>query len=156
MQKLSIQCLKEGSLAGHCWVSVHANEFGWQKSLWKYYKEFVCTPRPLLITPVWQQDNLQYVKYALVIPFLYGLSQIALRCDSISILQWMVHKVLLCTWSSCVWEMGNNWKRIVLTWNLVIYLVIIFPSSLLNQLLLVLQKRQDWSPILSKCASQKK
>lgn len=71
MQKFSIQCLKKRSLAGHWSVSIHANKFGWQQSLWKHYKEFVCTPRALLIAPIWQRDNFQYVQYALVILYKY-------------------------------------------------------------------------------------
>lgn len=71
MQIFSIQCLKEGLLVGHCSMSIHANKFGWQGSLWKRYEEFVRTLRALLLALVWQRDNFQYVQYASVIPYMY-------------------------------------------------------------------------------------
>lgn len=71
MENFSVQCLKEGSLAGHWLVSVHENKFDWQQLLWKCYKEFVCTLRALLIAPVWQWDNFHDVQYASVILYEY-------------------------------------------------------------------------------------
>lgn len=116
-----------------------------------------CALRALLISPVWLWDTLQNMKYITDSLYVctYVLSREALWFNCISILQWTVCKVLLYIWSS---QCTKNVKKMkeVLTWRYVIYFVIIFPSSLLNQLLLVLQKRQDWSPTLSKCASQKK
>ena len=99
-------------VTGRCPFMQH--KFGWQQSLWKHYKEFVRAPRALLIAPVWQWDNFQYVWYASLIPFMYVHMYYLGKHYGLTVFPFFSEWYAKCCCIHgvpSVWEMGNNWKR---------------------------------------------